>query len=162
MIRLSSIFILIIAGMVAFQSCSKKKSDCAFLGPSIVYTGFTEAETDTLIVRRYEKNGLFTNLIDTALISKADITRTIVGTDSVTLTSPKYTLLQDAMYANDFEIYLPGSNRTFKITGVDATFNQEKEPSTICQSFANTVYLDGVKYTFTTFFDTPYRIYATK
>lgn len=162
MIRFSASLVLLIATVLIMQSCDKKDQDCAFIAPDVVFVNFTPDESDTLIIRRYEKDNQFNTLLDTFLITKANIIREPVGKDSVKLTSATYTKLRTELFANNWEIYLPGVSRTYRISDVAATFTQEHEPSTTCQSFANTVNVDGQTFNYTSWFDVPYRIYLVK
>jgi hypothetical protein len=162
MVRFGSLLTVITASILIIQACNKNKVDCPFLAPQVVFVGFTEAERDTIVYRKYEKNGSFTSLIDTTLISKADIISSTVGQDSIGLSSNKYPDLNTKFFAYDWELYLPGANRTVRISDVTPQFTQERESSAQCQSYTSSVKVDGVMYNFTGWFDSPYRVYALR
>jgi len=163
MARFSSLLALITIVFFIGQSCNKSKNeDCPFLAPKIVYVGFTEAESDTLIVRRYEKNTNFSKLLDTMAITRAHIIRTQVGKDSQRLEPNNYPQLSSLFYLHDWQIYLPGAGQTVAITSATPKFTQEKEPSTQCQSFVSSVTVDNRNYSFSSWFDMQYRVFAIK
>ena len=162
MVRFGSLLALVVAAIFIAQGCKKNKEDCPFLAPQLVFVGFTEAERDTIIFRRYENNGLFTSPLDTLLVAKADITVNIVGQDSVALSSVKYPDINSKFFANNWEIYFPGAGRTVRISEVLPTFTKEREASAQCQSYVSSVNVDGQTFTFSSWFDKPYRVYAMR
>jgi hypothetical protein len=161
MIRIGSLLAIVAAVIIVFQSCDKKKEDCPFLSPKMVYVNFTDPESDTLIFRRFEKNSLFTNPIDTFLLSKGNMTRTVIGTDSIVLSTTIYPKFYNEFYNNDWEIILPGV-KTFRFSEITPLFTSEREASAECQSFVSSLKLDGVKDTFTTWFGSGYQVYLNK
>lgn len=163
MFRSSLLLILIVAIVFIAQSCNKGKDDhCPFLAPEIVFVGFTEDESDTMIIRRFEKNTNFTKLIDTVRITKAHLQRIEVGKDSFRLAPDNYPQLNSLLYAHDWQLHLPKAKKTALITDVTPKFTQEKQPTAQCQSYVSSVMFDSQLFTFTSWFDTQYRIYATK
>jgi hypothetical protein len=162
MVRLGAKLIIGVAIAFVLQSCSKTKEDCSFLAPDIVYVGFTQAETDTFIIRRFEKNTNFIKPLDTLKITRAHIDRIPVGEDSVKLVPDNYSRLSTDFYLNDWEIYFPAMDRTVYITNAVPQFTQEKEASALCHSYVSSVNFDNRVYQFSSWFDTPYRVYVTK
>jgi hypothetical protein len=162
MIRFGSLLALAVAAVFILQGCNKNKEDCPFLAPQVVFVGFQEAERDTMVIRKYEANNMFNVLIDTIMISKADIIATALGQDSIGLSTNRYTDLNTKFFAYNWEIYLPGANNTTRISEVTPTFTKERETSAQCQSYASAVTVNGVMYHFTGWFDTPYRVYSVR
>lgn len=166
MIRFATLAIFTIFSLAAFQSCNKQsKSDCSFIFPDIVYINFTEEETDTLILRRYEKDAEFANLIDTVLIPKGDIIRTIIGRDSVVLNSAseKYHTFNHYGYNYDWELDMPGiTGFPVRITGIEAQIVQEKAPSTHCHSFITNMHFHLATYSWQAWLKDTYKVYLTK
>ena len=164
MIRLGSVLTLLVAAVLVFQSCNKKKDDvhCPFLAPDMIFVGFSETDRDTMIIRRYEKNSQFNSLIDTFLVSKANIIETKTGLDSVRMRPKNYDVMNNSFYLNDWEIFLPSLNRTIKITDVTPRFTSQRTSAEQCQSYVSSVIYDDVTYDFTTWFDTHYRVFAKK
>jgi hypothetical protein len=161
MIRLGSL-LAFSAGLVLLSiGCSKDEEDCAFLAPSIVYVGFDENESDTMIIRRFENNNQFDNLLDTFVVSKANITRTIVGTDSVILSPANYPALNNEFYSNNWELYLPGAQETVRIDNITPRFNSQTETGAQCQSYVEAVHFNGSPYTYDSWFGDEYRVYIT-
>lgn len=153
-----------VSALIAISGC-KKKSDCSFLFPDMVYIGFTEQETDTMILRRYEKDAHFTKMIDTVLLPKADIMRTIIGKDSVILSSlsEKFSLFKHFGYNYDWEIIFPGvPDFPIYVTDIKARIVQEKAPSTHCHSFITSVIFHDTNYQWDAWLPDGYRVYAKK
>lgn len=159
--RFGLLFGIIAAGFFVFQSCSKSKDDCAFLAPQMVFVGFDEADSDTLIIRRFTANGLFNQQIDSILIPEAAMTRTVVGQDSIVFVH-NYTPIDREFYGYNWEMYLPGVNKTVRISDIIPRFTQEEEASAQCRSYAASVNFDNRNYIFSTWFDVAYRVYAKK
>lgn len=162
MMRIGSFLTLVIAAILVLQSCKKDDVHCPFLPPEMIFVGFSETERDTMIIRRYEKNGQFNSLLDTALVSKANITATLKGTDSIQLVPANYTKFNSEFYANDWEIFFPTINRTVRASEITPRFTTERNGAEDCQSYVSSVTFDGVWYEFSTWFDLPYRIYSVK
>lgn len=163
MVRFGSLLLWVIVMALATQSCNKSgNEDCPFLAPKMIYVGFTEDESDTMVIRRFEKNSNFLKLLDTVTITRAHIQRIEVGKDSMRLEPDNYPNLNAGFYLNDWQIYFPAANRTVSVTDATPQFTQEKEPSAQCQSYVSSVIFDGNYYNFTSWFDVPYRVYATK
>lgn len=163
MIRTGSLVMLLVAVLLVVQSCSnKKKEDCPFLAPQMVFVGFTEAESDTMVIRRYEKNSGFGRLLDTARITRGNLQRIAVGKDSFRLVPSNYPQLDALFYLHDWQLYLPEAKKTVEIVGAFPRFTQERERSTTCNSYVSSVQFDRQTYTFTSWFDTHYRVFAVK
>lgn len=164
--RFSAIGALLIAATTIISSCSKNdKSDCPFLSPKMVYVNFSESETDTLIIRKYQLNSGFTKLIDTAIIGKADLVRTIIGKDSVAISSnkPAYSNFSYGIYGYNWEVVLPGNgNQTTRISEVVPQFTQERQPSAQCQSFVYSMNFNGITRKWSSWFGSEYQVYIKK
>ena len=162
MLRFGSLIVLCVVAMLAIQGCSKKHEDCPFLAPQMIIVGYTEDQSDTLIIRQYAKNTNFATLIDTLKVTRAHINREAIGKDSQRLKVDNYPLLYSDFYLHDWQIYFPGVDRTINITDATPQFTQEKEASAQCQSYVKSVNFDGRSYEFTTWFDVAYRVYSKK
>lgn len=163
MLRIGSLAVLLFAVLLAAQSCSNKKNEsCPFIAPHTVFVGFTEDESDTMVIRRFEKNTNFTKLIDTVLINRAHLQRIEVGKDSIRLVPDNYPQFEALYYTHDWQLYLPKANRTVPIADATPKFVAEKEPSALCQSYLSSVRFDNQFYMFSTWFDTHYRVFVKK
>lgn len=159
MIRTGSL--LLVASLIfAFMACEKKKEDCAFLAPAIVYIGFSESESDTLIIRRYSPNNQFDKLLDTFMVTKANINRVPVGADSVRLDPINYTRFNEEFHANNWEIYLPGADQTVRIDQIMPRFMHKSETGSTCQSYASNARVNLLPYAWDSWFGTGYRVYV--
>lgn len=108
-------FFMIIS--VTFLSCSY---DCSNATANFSLVSFQPGETDTIIVRKFTKMSNFTTLLDTFSLNQSnssyrnnnDTLEVIYsfGTDNGLLS--KY----------DYEIYLPGINRLYKISEISEEF----------------------------------------
>ena len=162
-----SILAITLMSAAAFMSSCGKDDDgthCRFVSPSLILVDYTEAEMDTLILRRYEKTNSFTNLIDTAVFSKGEITYKEVGDDSFRITSNKeaFRKFSEELYQNDWEIYIPATGEKSRITEVKPRFLSGTDPGEECRSFAEFMRLDGNKREYTTWFGDGYRFFVTK
>jgi len=163
MLRIGSLAVLLFAILFAAQSCSNKKNEsCPFIAPQMVFVGFTEDESDTLVIRRFEKNTNFTKLIDTVLINKAHLQRIPVGKDSIRLVPDNYPQFEAHYFAHDWQLYLPKAERVVPIMDATPKFVAEKEPSALCQSYLASVRFDSQFYSFKSWFDTHYRVFAVR
>lgn len=156
----------LLAATAIFSSCNKENSsDCPFLSPKMVYVNFTEAETDTLIIRKYQQSSGFLHLIDTAIIGKADLIRTVIGKDSIAISSNKTAFANFAygIYGYDWEIVLPGNgNQTTRISEVVPQITHERQPSAQCQSFVASMNFNGTPRSWTSWFGSEYQVYIKK
>src|SRR5690606_34052609 len=163
---LSILAVAFIGAIVFMTSCGKgdNGSHCQFLSPAFILVNYTEQEMDTLILRRYEKNNNFSNLLDTLMLSKAEITYKKVGDDSVSVTSNKdgYVKFAAELYENDWEIYVPATQTTGRITEVNAQFLSKTDPGEECKSFAKSMRVDGFKKEYATWFGDDYRFFIVK
>ncbi|HRO44076.1 MAG TPA: hypothetical protein PL009_14670 [Flavipsychrobacter sp.] len=163
MVRIGSLLILVAATILGVQSCTNdKKENCPFIAPHMVFVGFTEDESDTIIIRRFEKNTNFTQLLDTIRINRAHLQRIEVGKDSFRLVPDNYPQLESLFYVHDWQLHLPKAKRTVEISDATPKFTQEKEPSALCQSYVSSVRFDQQTYNFISWFDNPYRVFARK
>ncbi len=109
-----SLFLIPVLALSFFCSC--KKCPC---GPAEgllpAFIGYTEAQTDTLILRRYANTGNFNQLMDTLLINQP-----LLGfTRNNDTLSPSYNSISIPMVeGNDYEIAVPAINKTYRITGI--------------------------------------------
>lgn len=108
------LFISLILIISAFSSC--KKCPCgAAEGLLPAFIGFSESDTDTLILRRYVNTGNFNQLMDTLLVNKP-LLNFVRNNDTL---SPSYNSISIPMTeGNDYEIVLPSVNKTFRISGI--------------------------------------------
>lgn len=164
--RFGAIGTLLIAATAMVSSCKKdNSSNCPFLSPKMVYVSFSESETDTLIIRKYQMGSGFTKLIDTTVIGKADLIRTIIGKDSVVIASnkPTYADFAYGIYGYDWEVVLPGNgSQTTRISEVVPQFTQERQPSAQCQSFVYSMNFNGTTRKWNSWFGSEYQVYIKK
>lgn len=114
-----SLFLIPALALSFFSSC--KKCPC---GPAEgllpAFIGYTEAQTDTLILRRYANSGNFNQLMDTLLINEPLLN---FKRSNDTL-APTYNSISIPMIeGNDYEIVVPAINKTYRISGIVETKN---------------------------------------
>jgi|SRR5690606_18959069 hypothetical protein len=146
--------------------CKKKNTNyCQFVSPDMVFVNFSEEETDTIIIRKYEKGSHYQKMIDTVLLPKADISRKVIGKDSIILASKseKFHDFQYGSYGYDWEIILPGV-KGFPLRAYDivANFTQASTPAAGCQSHISSMLLGEELYTWEYWFPEIYRVYITR
>jgi hypothetical protein len=107
-------FIFIISCCTIFSSCGTYP--CAEAqGLRISPVSFTEAERDTIVFRKFVKNGSFTSLLDTTIIT-ADNAVFKTSNDTANMVAAAGILRLVSKY--DYEIYIPAVNRLTKITDI--------------------------------------------
>lgn len=83
--------------------------------------GFSDAEADTFIIRKFEANGNFNVTRDTFLI---DHVGTVRFQDTLKLVAlPGNALLPGGF---DYEIFFPGSNSVFRITEINEQMSTQR------------------------------------
>jgi hypothetical protein len=160
--RFSSVLLLLIAVVLVGQSCKKKKEDCAFIAPRMVFNNFSEDESDTMIIRKYEAASGFSKLIDTTLISRAVLTRTTLGNDSVAINTNNKAF-NNQFYSYNWELVIPGAGgKVVRFSDIIARFTQEVETSAQCQSYVSSMNQDGSQRVFATWFVDSYNLFIVK
>lgn len=109
-----TLFIIPILAISIFSSC--KKCPCgAAEGLLPAFIGYSESQTDTLILRRYANTGNFNQLMDTLLINEP-LLNFVRSNDTL---SPSYNSISIPMVeGNDYEIAVPAINKTYRISGI--------------------------------------------
>jgi len=161
-------FSILSLGIVAILSlviaCNKNDNYCPFVAPGFVAVNFTENDYDTIIIRRFEKDNSFSKLVDTILMSKAEMTYKTIGQDSVLITSinPKFRLFNEEIFANDWQFYIPGAQVTESISEVKGLYETQAKPTQPCKSYVQSMKYQGSIRTYTTWLSDSYRFYITK
>lgn len=89
-----------------------------------VFIGFSSADIDSAIVRRYQPNDNYLHLIDTFSLYKVGSIFTTTGdTTIVFINSGNPDQIIEEGY--DWQIYLPGKNRTITIADIVSLHNQK-------------------------------------
>ncbi len=160
MLRIASI--ILAASFLLITACTKRNKDtCSFLPPKIVFVNFTIPETDTIIIRRFANNNQFNQFLDTSVFSKTQITRTVLGQDSVQLSIP-YDAFNESFAAFNWEVFLPGTSSLTRFSDFQSQFNHEEQEGSTCHSYVQTVKVNNRTNTYNTWFGEQYRIYITK
>jgi hypothetical protein len=95
-------------------SCGSQPCQMANSIPAFV--SFSEAETDTVVVRRFSKASNFTTLKDTFLLASANAHFQRMNDTTLLLQMiDQYNIITSTY---DYEIFLPKANRLFKISDV--------------------------------------------
>ncbi len=95
-------------------SCSRQPCQMANSIPALV--SFSQAETDTVVVRRFSKATNFTTLKDTFLLTSANSNFQRMNDTTLLLQSIDQNNIITSIY--DYEIFIPKANRLFKISDV--------------------------------------------
>lgn len=120
-------FIILLIICAISNSCTHK---CLRVESHIVLVSYLPAETEAVIVKRFEKNSDFATLTDTFPLNRLNSTYqhkndtleifASFGTDNGLLS--KY----------DYEIYLPAVNRLYRVTDIAETF-ESMNPGLSCK-----------------------------
>lgn len=163
--RISLFSLILVAIVSVIVACNKKDNvQCTFVSPEMVFVNFTQDDLDTIIIRKYPKDNNFTGQIDTTLLAKGGLTYTMVGIDSITVStdSAYFKTFTDNFYLNDWEIYIPSVNYTSRIKEIKGRFFTKTDAGEECRSFVVSMNLEGSEREFTTWFGDSYRFFITK
>ncbi|MBI5372943.1 MAG: hypothetical protein HZA79_13055 [Sphingobacteriales bacterium] len=108
--------LLLVSMTLLFQDCTRTPCFNASLGFGLV--SFTDAEADTIILRRFAKNRNFTILIDTVPLQMG-FTRKQDTLEAASVTSG------GLIYSSyDYELYFPGAAKTCRLTEITEEFRE--------------------------------------
>jgi hypothetical protein len=110
-----SIFLLIICA--TFNAC---KHECKRAASNISLVSYLPAETEAVIVRKFEKNSSFTTMIDTFYIDR--LTSSYQNKNDTLEIFASYGADDGLLSKYDYEIYLPGINRLYQVTEITEEF----------------------------------------
>ena len=105
--------------LLSFFSC--KECPCAPGELRFDLIGFSDAEADTFIIRKFEANGTFNVKQDTALI---DHVGTVRFHDTLMLVA--YPGTASLGRGIDYEIFFPASNSLYRITEIDERMSTQR------------------------------------
>jgi len=108
-------FLIIISG--TFLSCSY---ECSNATANFSFVSFQPAETDTIIVRKFTKMSNFTSLLDTFSLNQSNSSYRNTN-DTLEVFHP-FGTDNGLLSKYDYEIFLPGANRLFKISEIIEDF----------------------------------------
>lgn len=109
------------------------------LNPAFV--GFSQSDIDTFVLRAYEANGNYDQLIDTFLISKSG-PGIYTTTNDTTIVELFINNSKSYIRAGfDWQIYIPAENKTISISNIIS--NQAEGPSKGCLNPINSFLQDG-------------------
>ncbi|HSC36554.1 MAG TPA: hypothetical protein VLD19_01735, partial [Chitinophagaceae bacterium] len=123
-------YVLVLAlPIIVFCSCGRDV-DCADSIIQPTFIGYSLADVDTMVLRRYKAGDGFNTLIDTFLITTLNGrgTYVIAGRDSIQVyTSGVYGSNGEQLNAihvgYDWKLYIPATNKTVAITGIVSEHN---------------------------------------
>jgi hypothetical protein len=111
-------------GLIIFCNCflsCDKSIPCASATSSLIFVTFPDTETDTIIIRSFAKGTNFATLVDTFFINKLNSSYTI-SNDTLQIGN-SFGGVNGLKSKYDYEIYLPQTNRLFKISEIIEEIN---------------------------------------
>ena len=101
----------VIACALIISSCTRNQS-C--IDPELVlnFVSFTNAETDSIVLRKYVKNVGFTSLVDSTIISRSNSLYQQSNDTLHIFTSVGGDYPVDIQF--DYEVYMPAGNKLFE------------------------------------------------
>ena len=105
--------------LIGFLSC--KECPCAPGQLKFDLIGFSDAEADTFIIRKFEPTGNFTNKQDSFLIDQVG---TVRFHDTLKVVAYPGTALLPGGF--DYEIFFPASNNVFRITEINERMSTQR------------------------------------
>ena len=114
MLSKSSPLLSIFAVVILLSSCGKYPCSPS-TGLRLAFVSYTEAETDTVILKQYVKGSQFNTVMDSLLIDTT-VLRFVSRNDTLFPAVLLSTTLMISQY--DYRVYLPAVNRTYNITDI--------------------------------------------
>jgi hypothetical protein len=108
--------------LLSISSCSKT-CYCTDAMLSLGYVAFDNAETDTIILRRYDRNSNFSRLLDTAILTNQNTVFSSNG-DTVFIRSNIEATTLRSFY--NYVFYLPALNRSDSVNGIFEARDKEE------------------------------------
>jgi hypothetical protein len=106
---------IISLSFILLYSCGKYSCQRS-IGLRLAFVSFTQAETDTIILKRYVKGTNLSQQIDSAMIDTTLIKYTARG-DTLYPSELHVQTLLNSLY--DYQVVIPGANKTFTITDIE-------------------------------------------
>lgn len=147
---------LILLLTIIISSCGESPCVKTELRYSLI--GFSDAESDTIIIRRFTKNT--SQLTDTVLFDEANAIRFSRSNDTLTMGAYSSAALLESNY--DYQLYFPQPNKVFNITDIfeEQLFEKNKgifnTKKIICANRINSCMLNGQLITFNKWGDPVY------
>ena len=122
----------ILACLCLFSSCCKKRVYCTSGDIKLAFTGFTRAETRTIVLKRYEIGNKYAKALDSArLVYSGNSPIKVNKPDTVWLSEYTLTsgLIKSIVWGNEWSLELPANGRWFAvhtIGNVDHRFEMTK------------------------------------
>ena len=146
-------YVLVIAlPLLVLCSCGRD-IDCADANIQPTFIGYSLADVDTMVLRRYKAGDGFNTLIDTFLITMYNRSGTyvIAGLDRIEVsTSGVYGNNGEALNAihvgYDWKLYIPATNKTVAITGIVSEHNSTHCWKCVCYNRVFSYMADTVTY----------------
>jgi hypothetical protein len=118
-----------LALVFALGSCNKT-CYCTDATVYLGYVAFDTAETDTVILRRYDRNSNFSRLLDTIVITRQNALYT-TNLDTLSIRSGTEIATLRSFY--NYIFYLPSLNRSDSVFGIyEARDTEEGSPNMEC------------------------------
>jgi hypothetical protein len=116
MIKVFFIGCLILVVSHAFTYCFEKCNCIRSSGLSYILIGFSDTDSDTIIVRKFRKKGDFTEKLDSILLTAARIS---FQRKNDTLAAVAQTGNNNLLSLFDYELYFPASGSLFRISDIN-------------------------------------------
>ncbi len=136
---------LLVIGFISFgfAACNKCRCIDSDLSPNFIL--FDTSEVDTIIIRKYSKNGNFNNLIDTSFFDSKTSFGIKKNSDTVSFPYRVGNFSINADY--DWKLYLPSINRTIAITDIiSEKTSMPCSGKTQCINSIESLKIDGTVY----------------
>ena len=116
---------ILCAFILIFSAC---QYDCGVSGLSLIFVGYSNADVDTIVLRKFTGGQRFANLLDTVLITNDHVKFTYGQLNDTTGVFPLYYRDNERPIPGfDWEVYIPSQNRTIKISNI--VVDESKVPS---------------------------------
>ena len=111
--------------ILTLAACSKT-CYCKSAALSLDFVAFDSTETDTVVLRRYDRNSFFTRLLDTSVITTQNANFNY-HQDTLSLQTSDEASTLRSFY--DYIVFLPSLNRSDSLFGINEWYDTEKGSS---------------------------------
>ena len=130
--------------LVLISSC-KKDFPCLEPHPILKFVAFTDAETDSIVLKKYVKSSNFSSLVDSTIIDQSNSTYEKSNDTLHIFTANGGDYPLDIQF--EYEVSLPAVSRVFKITGITEQQTEIRKgvslDKTVCINPVISYILDG-------------------
>jgi hypothetical protein len=98
--------------VVLLSGCSTQ-FDCEDTPVAAIFVGYSKADIDTLVLRKFQAGNNFQQLLDTLIVTNGNNTYYQIPGDTITVVSSRWVKV-----GYDWQLYIPAKNKTILLTDI--------------------------------------------